>query len=111
MKLLGPQDITVDSITNTSIMYIRIKALKTDPFRQGVTIAVAVGKSLLASGTCDVSNESALRDSESVGPLSSLAICDATGWKSRCAAINRPLSSCATNGSLLEQARMQWTMA
>ena len=79
MKLLGPQDITVDSITNTSIMYIRIKALKTDPFRQGVTIAVAVGKSLLASGTCDVSNESALRDSESVGPLSSLAMCDATG--------------------------------
>ena len=45
MKLLGPQDITVDSITNTSIMYIRIKALKMDPFRQGVTIAVAVGKS------------------------------------------------------------------
>ena len=76
-----------------------------------VTIAVAVGKSLLASGTCDVSNESALCDSESVGPLSSLAMCDATGWKSRCAAINRPLSSCATNGSLLEQARMQWTMA
>ena len=37
---LGPQDITVDSITNTSIMYIRIKASKTDPFRLGVTIAV-----------------------------------------------------------------------
>ena len=37
---LGPQDITADSIINTSIMYIRIKASKTDPFRLGVTIAV-----------------------------------------------------------------------
>ena len=37
---MGLHDIAVDSITNTSTIYVRIKVSKIDPFRLWVTIAV-----------------------------------------------------------------------
>ena len=37
---LAPQDVYIDSTTNTTTIYVRIKASNTDPFRLRMTIAV-----------------------------------------------------------------------